>query len=281
MKPWLILILIVIGLLLFSVVIAHQERGASTETETQREPVAFDGQLTPVVVELFTSEGCSSCPPADEVLARLERTQPVPGAEVIALSEHVDYWNYIGWADPFSSSAFSARQGEYARAFGLDGVYTPQMVVDGQAEFVGSKIGKARSAIAQAAQAPKAKVMITRAQHPAAKADAVPLSVRVTDLPPSHADSTVEILLAITESNLHSNVSRGENSGRQLNHTAVVRQLSVISSAQAREFKTLAAEPIVSIGNGWRRENLRAVVFVQERASRRLLGAASVGLAEE
>src|ERR1051325_656657 len=104
----------------------------------------------PVVVELFTSEGCSSCPPADALLARMDETQPVEGAEVVALAQHVDYWNSLGWSDPYSSHELSERQDEYARAFGHSGVYTPQMVVDGRDEFAGGDSDKAFETIERA-----------------------------------------------------------------------------------------------------------------------------------
>ena len=110
---------------------------------------------TPVVVELFTSEGCSSCPPADELLAKLDKTQLIAGVEIIPLEFHVDYWNELGWTDPFSSSLFSERQNSYARAFGNGRIYTPQMVVDGGAEFVGSNSGRAYEAIRRAARRTK------------------------------------------------------------------------------------------------------------------------------
>src|SRR5580700_4664573 len=106
----------------------------------------------PVIVELFTSEGCSSCPAADRMLSRLEQTQPIPGAQVIAIEEHVDYWNQTGWTDPFSSPQYRARQNDYAIAFKANDIYTPQMVVNGQNAFVGSDMNRAYREIGEAAQ---------------------------------------------------------------------------------------------------------------------------------
>src|SRR5580698_10921716 len=106
----------------------------------------------PVIVELFTSEGCSSCPAADRLLSRLEQTQPVAGAQVIAIEEHVDYWNQLGWNDPFSSPQYRARQNDYAVAFKANNIYTPQMVVNGQSAFVGSDMNRAYHEIGAAAQ---------------------------------------------------------------------------------------------------------------------------------
>src|SRR5258708_34717196 len=122
--------------------------------------VSAQGRI-PVVVELFTSEGCSSCPPADNVLTQLDQRQPVAGVEVIALSEHVDYWDSLGWKDRFSSPLFSARQEEYGRLFRVDSVYTPQVVVNGQAQALGSDADSVQEAIRAVAQGPRANVEIS------------------------------------------------------------------------------------------------------------------------
>jgi hypothetical protein len=227
-----------------------------------------------VIVELFTSEGCSSCPPADAVLARLQRSQPVSDALVIPLSEHVDYWNYIGWTDPFSSSSASDRQRSYAEALHLQSVYTPQMVVNGQAEFVGSDAPRAEAAIARAAEAPHADIeaTIARGTGPTARVD-----VRVSGLPGPARGDTAEVMLAITEDNLRSRVTRGENAGRSLPHVAVVRQIRAIGRAVPG--RAFTANPTVMIDPAWKSADLSAVVFVQEQASRRILGAARVSLA--
>jgi len=231
----------------------------------------------PVVVELFTSEGCSSCPPADALLARMDETQPVEGAEVIALAQHVDYWNHLGWSDPFSSREFSERQGAYSRAFGQDGVYTPQMVVDGRAEFPGGKTGTAYKEIERAAREPKAEVRLTRADAKAGSDAPVRLSLSVEKRPKLSDGDSAEVLLAITEGGLASDVSSGENSGRKLKHAGVVRRLTKLGEVSAGTF---SADTDVTFGEGWRRENLRAVVFIQERASRRVIGASSLKLSD-
>ena len=124
---------------------------------------------TPVLVELFTSEGCSSCPPADALLARLDRDQPVPNADIITLGEHVDYWDSLGWHDRFSSHQFTLRQSEYTQRLRLDDSYTPQMIVDGTSQFVGNDAAHALRAIAEAARTPNIPISlssITRDQNP-------------------------------------------------------------------------------------------------------------------
>ncbi|HKX31176.1 MAG TPA: DUF1223 domain-containing protein, partial [Blastocatellia bacterium] len=154
MKTWLILSINVLILLIVGLgYLRYIPTGQALRT-AQPLTVKAEGMRSPVIVELFTSEGCSSCPPADEVLSRLEQAQPVAGAEIIALGEHVDYWNYIGWADPFSSPTFSQRQNDYTDVFGGTGAFTPQMVIDGQAELIGSKKDLALEAISRAARRP-------------------------------------------------------------------------------------------------------------------------------
>ncbi len=276
---FLIAVLTLLCAALIFAVFASRREGSPSTTSAAATLEPFDGKRALVIVELFTSEGCSSCPPADRVLAQLQQSQPVAGAEVIALGEHVDYWNYIGWADPFSSPAYGARQEAYANALGRDGIYTPQMVVDGQIEFVGSNLNKAREAIAKAARASKADVQITARAGAGKDSLAIRLSVSVTNVPQINRGDVAEAILAITEDNLSSNVSRGENVGRKLAHSGVVRELRALGGIDAAT-NSFAGETTVVIADGWKREDLRAVVLVQERAHRRVLGAAALQLAK-
>lgn len=227
----------------------------------------------PIVIELFTSEGCSSCPPADDLLASLSNHQ-IRGAEIIVLSEHVDYWDHAGWRDPFSSNVFSSRQQGYGDKFRLASVYTPQMVVDGIAQFNGSDSEEARQAIRGAAQ--QAKVPVSLIRSGSADDLKTVVTVRVEGLADVRAEQA-EVILAITESGLTSQVLRGENSGRLLRHTGVVRSLNRVAAIEARK-GAYVADLQVNLARQWKRENLRAVILVQDRKSRRIVGAASCPL---
>ena len=221
----------------------------------------------PVVVELFTSEGCSSCPAADAALRALETAQSVPGVEVIALGQHVDYWNRLGWKDPFSSPQFTERQRWYAQGF-KEGSYTPQAVVNGRYEFVGSQRNTLAETVAKAAQAPRATVVLAAAAPGT-------LRVSVGQLPAGTAAARVELVLA--ETGLSSQVGRGENAGRLLHHAAVVRAWRTLGAVGADG--TFTATAPLNLDAAWKTANLRAVVLVQETGSHHIVGAASLPLA--
>jgi hypothetical protein len=236
-------------------------------------------QAPVVVVELFTSEGCSSCPPADQVLSRLEtprygnagRSKEVvmitPGVEVIALGEHVDYWDQLGWKDRFSSPLFSARQQDYGKAFHLESVYTPQIVVNGGKEVLGSDSRAVQDAIRAAAKEPQAEVSISMTSPQM-------VTFRVAKLPPGRHE--VDILLGVAESGLVTPVFGGENSGRQLRHAGVVRSLTSVGRLDPKRPGEYTATAQLNLHTDWNRSNLKLVLFVQDRTTRRILGAASV-----
>jgi hypothetical protein len=239
-------------------------------------PTASSALKKPVLVELFTSEGCSSCPPADALLSKLGSLQPVAGAETIILEEHVDYWDDQGWRDPFASTAATARQRDYAFHLGGE-VYTPEMIVDGRAAFVGSEGGEARKEIEAATGAPKAEVHLEWANNPGSAGETSPvLHIRVGRLPSTADGAKPEVFLAVTESHLHSSVLRGENTGRALDHDGVVRQLMRVGAATVRNAAAYDGQATLKLNGTWKRENLRAVVFVQDPKTRRVFGAAAI-----
>jgi hypothetical protein len=245
-----------------------QAQASSTAPETGR---------TPVVVELFTSEGCSSCPPADALLARLSDGPLDGNVQLIALEEHVDYWNDLGWADPFSSRDLTLRQYVYSGVLRNGNPYTPQMVVDGRTEFVGGQVRKARQVISESARTEKAQVTVVPGST--GKPGTETLSVKIGKLPVAKQNDKVEVWLAITETGLHSDVKRGENSGQDLHHAAVVRSIRKIGEAKGGEEVSFAGDVNVVLQSGWKRENLKAVVFVQEKKGLQILGAAEAPVA--
>ena len=204
-----------------------------------------------VLVELFTSEGCSSCPPADAALAALARDPSFKPAEVIPIELHVDYWNDLGWADPFSGPEFTARQEAYARTLGGDGLYTPQMIVDGWVSGVASPSGLRRG-VEKAASRQKTRLEVL-------VASAKP-GLEVVVRPPSGVSG--RLLVALSEDRLSSKVERGENRGLTLAHAPVGRLLVDSGPIGPENHLRLGLSP------SWRRENLRVVAFVQESGGR-------------
>lgn len=234
----------------------------------------------PVVVELFTSEGCSDCPPADALLTNLETRQPVPGVEVIAIEEHVDYWNHDGWIDPFSSASWTLRQQEYAGKLKGASEYTPQMVVDGETQFVGSNAANALITILNAAREQHADVSISPGKVDGK--DAQDFSVSVGNLGAIPPGDAADVWLAVTEDGLHSSVGAGENAGHKLYHAAVLRSLNKIGIAKPNgESGSFAGDPRVKFSSHWKRDQLRVIAFVQDKRSFKILGAASTSIAPE
>src|SRR5438270_72030 len=224
-----------------------------------------------VVVELFTSEGCSSCPPADELLGHLRQDLAAKNVQVIPLGFHVDYWNSLGWKDRFSSAEFTQRQEQYTHALKVDGPYTPEMVVDGEVEFVGNDSGQAQRTIRQQAS------QLETAQVKIAPAGADQLNIQVKGAAgPSNGNALV--MLAITEDNLSTQVFSGENGGRTLHHAAVVRELRQVGTLNNGGMETTVP---LKLQKDWKRNDLRAVVFVQNGPSGKIDGAASVALANQ
>ena len=230
------------------------------------------GDRTPVIIELFTSEGCSSCPPADALLSKLEVNQPIAGVEIIGLEEHVDYWNHDGWVDPYSSGEWTLRQQDYVTKLKSNTPYTPEMIVDGQKEFTGNDARKAQETIQQAARQEKAGVSI--AACASAKNNVSACEVRVANTRGAGEDEKVDVWLAVTEAGLSTAVNAGENKGQTWEHASIVRSLQKIGSISSSSSLPFLAKPQIKLRTNWKKENLRFVVFIQERKSWRILGAA-------
>lgn len=223
----------------------------------------------PILVELFTSEGCSSCPPADAFLAQLDR-QPIAGAEMIVLSEHVDYWNHIGWKDPYSQYFFSAWQSEYGRHFGLESVYTPQMIVDGSAEFTGSDTSAAQKVFRQALTSPKVPVRIVSISQDSPQS--LKVRIEADTLPSSFSEHDAEVFVVLALNQAESHVTGGENGGRTLTHVAVAR--GIRKAGVVRSGARLAVDVEMKLGAEHDPRNLRVVVFLREPHQGKILGAA-------
>jgi hypothetical protein len=201
------------AVVLAALAVSGQDWGPSKRAAAEAETTQAS-QSAPVVVELFTSQGCSSCPPADALLGELAQ---IPG--ILALSMHVDYWDYIGWKDPYASPKVTERQRRYAQRLGLRYVYTPQMVIDGHADVVGVRRNEVLRTIEEAAA--KRKAVEVRFEQ----ADGGRIVV-----PAGHApDGGAVVWLAVYDDNHETDIGSGENAGRKLRYHNVVRELNRIA----------------------------------------------------
>ncbi len=218
-----------------------------------------------VLVELFTSEGCSSCPPADALLKQVNGMKTSSGQLIVGISEHVTYWNSLGWADPFSSNAYTDRQNAYGTSFGLDSVYTPQMVVNGRQQFVGSdKVRLERAIRAEQDQVQPVTLHILDASL---QGSGVKLKFSASS---EKAFYGADIIAVLADDADQSSVSRGENSGRNLTHVSVARSITRVAKLQATADGS-AELPIPASFNG--KGGHHVILFAQARGNGRVLGA--------
>jgi hypothetical protein len=232
------------------------------ETSVQKADAKVDGKGF-AVLELFTSEGCSSCPPADELLAKIQKE--AQGKEVYLLAYHVDYWNRQGWKDVFSSADFSDRQIDYGRWFGGSQIYTPQVVVNGKSEFVGSDEPALRQAISEELTTKPNATLALQANQ---EGDMLKVQYQATG-----AIKGSNLVLALVQKSAKTKVERGENAGRILSHVQIVRKLQSDSIN-----KTGTGTSTIALSKGFNTQNWEVLAMVQEQTRGKILAAAKADL---
>ena len=227
---------------------------------------AEDADHGATVVELFTSEGCSSCPPADALLQQIDNKTTDNGRRIIAISEHVTYWNHLGWSDPFSNDVFTERQDQYGRRFHLDSVYTPQMVINGDEQIVGSDRTGLKRAIERTRERSAMTIRIGETDR---QGDNLSVSYALSG---KLSAEGADLVAVIADDEDHSNVARGENSGRVLTHVSVARLLKRFTANSAGGEEKLQIH-LSSHVNSWPKQTRRLILFVQEKEQGRILAA--------
>ena len=214
------------------------------------------------VVELFTSEGCSSCPPADAALADLVRESATSKLPVFAIAHHVDYWNRLGWADPFSTASASRRQAIYSQTLGTE-AYTPQVIVNGATDVLGSDRRRLAAAVNASLARPASTTVDLKAQLTPKESIAVDYAV-------SSAAQGAVLNVAVVESGLSTQVPRGENAGRTLRHEHVARAFVTVPIDASKK-----GSVNVPLPPGVRRDQLTVIAFVQDGTTLAVKGAAA------
>jgi hypothetical protein len=241
--------------------------GSSAARSGNRIPAT--GTTTPIMVELFTSEGCSTCPPADVMLEKMDTLQPVAGAQLIVLSEHVDYWNHDGWTDPYSSASITSRQNDYVRTLNLKTAYTPQILIDGTAELQLNDPKQLSQVFQKAVSVSKVPIRIASATIEGNKPAIVQGTIEAESNPEQH---NADVYVAVALDHAESQVSSGENRGRHLVHVAVVLEIAKVGKLKKgetfnRDFRVKFTPPRSASSN------IRIVAFIQETGPGRVLGA--------
>jgi hypothetical protein len=254
------------GLLFLSVATITLAQGPSAENKPAD---AASAGLHPILVELFTSEGCSSCPPADALLEKLDEHQPIPGAQLIVLSEHVTYWDHDGWKDPNSSAQLTDRQTDYEHELGRETPYTPQLIVDGTTEPRLTSPQQIEDALLKAKDASMIPVRIGDVEIDPQNPTVLHAHIDAGENPDKH---NADVYVAVALAHVESQVSKGENSGKHLTHVDVVQELAKVGKLP--KGKSFAQDVQLKLKPGTDPKNVRLVAFVQEAGPGKLLGVA-------
>ena len=247
--------------------LSSSARGAQADNKTG---TANSSPTKPVLIELFTSEGCSSCPPADALLQKLDTFQPIPGAQLIVLSEHVTYWDQDGWKDPNSSASLTDRQNSYEGVLGEKTVFTPQLIVDGTQEMrLGGDAQQTKELLEKAAAVPMIPVRIGDVTVDAAN----PTTLRAhIETDANFEKHNADVFVAVALDHVESEVLKGENGGHRLVHVAVVQQLTKVGKLP--KGKSFVQDVQLKLKPGTDPKNIRVVALVQESGPGKVLGAA-------
>lgn len=232
-------------------------------------PSSSGAALNPVLVELFTSEGCSSCPPVDRLVQKWDAGQPIQGAQLIILSEHVTYWDHDGWKDPNSSAQLTDRQNDYEHVLGEQTSFTPQIIVDGTHELRPNNPQEMKNVLVEAAATPKIPVRIASVTTDASDPNVLRAHIE-TDANPDKKNADVYVAVALDH--FESQVLKGENGGKHLDFVAVVQELTKVGKLQ--KGKNFSEDVQLKLKPGTDPKNIRLIAFVQESGQGKMLGAA-------
>ena len=264
--------LAVYAALLSELVFLHTSPADGRSPQAESKPAAAQttsASVHPVLIELFTSEGCSSCPPADVMIQKLDTYQPIAGAQLIVLSEHVDYWDHDGWKDPNSSASLTERQSDYVHVLGLNTPYTPELIVDGSKDVSANDTQKLETILKDAAATAKVSVRIGEVSVDAGNPTVLRTHI---DTDANFDKHNADVFVAVALDHVESQVLRGENGGHHLTHVAVVQQITKVGKLQ--KGKAFGQDVELKLKPGTDPKNVRLIAFVQETGLGKLLGAA-------